>query len=105
MAKNKTIDAAVSRYRTQTPNLPAPLISQWDWQRSASCRAVDVAVFYPPNSSRGDDRETREARAKKICNACPVQQECRTYALAAREPYGIWGGTTAKERALLTIQS
>ena len=30
--------------------------------------------------------------------ACPVIEQCRSYALAAQEPYGIWGGMTEEER-------
>ena len=33
---------------------------------------------------------------------CPVLTQCRQYALDAAEPYGIWGGMTPLERALLT---
>jgi WhiB family redox-sensing transcriptional regulator len=43
----------------------------------------------------------REKRAKEICAECPVQIECRNYALEIREQYGIWGGMTENERRLL----
>ena len=36
--------------------------------------------------------------AKEICLACPVLQQCRSHALAVREPYGVWGGLTEDER-------
>lgn len=37
------------------------------------------------------------ARAKQVCGGCPVQAECREYALT--EPVqGIWGGMTEDER-------
>jgi hypothetical protein len=32
------------------------------------------------------------------CSWCPVLGECRGYALAAGERYGVWGGTTPAER-------
>ena len=32
------------------------------------------------------------ARAKEICQQCPVRIECLTGALARREPWGVWGG-------------
>lgn len=38
-------------------------------------------------------------RSKKYCSDCPVQNECRMLAMSRREPYGVWGGTTPKERA------
>ena len=41
----------------------------------------------------------RDERAKQVCATCPVLQQCREHALAAREPYGVWGGMTEDERA------
>ena len=40
----------------------------------------------------------REMRAKSICQACPVLEQCRTHALRVDEPYGIWGGMSESER-------
>jgi WhiB family redox-sensing transcriptional regulator len=40
----------------------------------------------------------REARAKAICQECPVRQECLHYALDVGEPHGIWGGLNESER-------
>lgn len=37
-------------------------------------------------------------QAIRICNSCPVQQECLDYALDFPEPYGMWGGKTRPER-------
>ena len=33
------------------------------------------------------------ARAKQICELCPVREECFEGALARREPWGVWGGS------------
>jgi WhiB family redox-sensing transcriptional regulator len=63
-----------------------------DWRQLANCTSYDDALFY---DSYGRDGI---ALAKKICRRCPVARECLTYALEHREPYGIWGGTTPKER-------
>ena len=32
------------------------------------------------------------ARAKAICNTCPLQESCLDGALDRREPWGVWGG-------------
>lgn len=76
-----------------------------EWQTRALCRGNHAHLFFPPNTfERKEERERRESRAKAICNVCPVQLECRDYALAIREPYGIWGGLTeADRRELLTV--
>lgn len=51
----------------------------------------------PDRWHRGEeDPETAEALA--LCEVCPVLDACRSYALAAREPLGTWGGMTASER-------
>ena len=72
------------------------------WQLRAACRGPRSTVFFPPASGeRRDEREAREARAKMICAQCPVRIECRDYALAIREPHGIWGGLNEHERAEL----
>jgi WhiB family redox-sensing transcriptional regulator len=42
----------------------------------------------------------KERRAKQLCFACVHISECREWAMA-HEDYGIWGGTTEKERAAL----
>jgi WhiB family redox-sensing transcriptional regulator len=69
-----------------------------NWQAYAVCRGVKL--FY---KSDLDEREPRHwiTRAKAVCVRCPVRPYCAAHALAAAEPYGIWGGFTESERALL----
>lgn len=98
-----SIDAILSRYRTQYPTLPPPQTEHWDWQTAARCRESDPSIFYPPNDSRGREREELEFRAKAICRTRPVRLRCRDHALETNEPYGVWGGTTTKERALWNL--
>ena len=47
---------------------------------------------------RGPARTHREVRAKQVCRACPVIEQCRRHALSAHEPYGVWGGLSESER-------
>jgi WhiB family redox-sensing transcriptional regulator len=69
------------------------------WQLKAACRGPESRVFFPPTwPERRDERETRETRAKAICDACAVRDACLEYALQIREPHGIWGGLTESER-------
>ena len=50
-------------------------------------------------------QDWREMLAKAVCASCPVIDNCLRWALAAREPYGVWGGLSTEEReALLTFQ-
>lgn len=60
----------------------------------AACRAFDGALFFPDADG---DIET----PLRICAGCPVRAECLDYALESRQRYGIWGGTTERERRRL----
>ena len=79
--------------------LPGPIADLWDWQLRGSCRGEDSALFFHPEGERGSSREARDAAAKGVCANCPVAMECLQYALATREPYGVWGGLSETERA------
>lgn len=79
--------------------LPAPTLESWQWQDKAACKDMGTATFFHPDGERGGTRRRRAAAAKAICANCPVLEQCRSYALAAHEPYGIWGGMTEEERA------
>jgi WhiB family redox-sensing transcriptional regulator len=69
-----------------------------DWQERAVCRGMDTATFYAREGQRAASLREHERRAKEICSGCPVIQDCLDYALAAREPWGVWGGMTVDER-------
>jgi WhiB family redox-sensing transcriptional regulator len=81
-----------------THRLPVPVTDIWDWQMRGACRGMDSALFFHPEGERGPARAGREARAKEICGNCPVLARCRAHALAAHEPYGVWGGLSESER-------
>lgn len=36
--------------------------------------------------------------AKNICRSCPIVKECGDWALDTRQPFGIWGGMTERDR-------
>ena len=56
-------------------------------------------IFYPEDSYGVDGTYWEERKlALKICSKCPVQKLCADYAMTAREPYGIWGGTVPTDR-------
>ena len=78
--------------------LPEPIATTWEWQLHGLCRGMDSAVFFHPEGERGHKRTAREEQAKRVCEQCPVLVQCRDYAVAAGEPYGVWGGLSAPER-------
>jgi WhiB family redox-sensing transcriptional regulator len=81
--------------------LPGPRIDYYEWQLDAACRGMDSATFFHPAAERNSAREKRIAKAKAVCRACPAIQECLAHALRVQEPYGIWGGQSEDERAVL----
>lgn len=60
------------------------------WMRQAACYGLNDDTFYPPHGMRGRARETWISDAVKICNRCPVLEECQ--AQAGTESWGIWAG-------------
>ncbi|HVV29929.1 MAG TPA: WhiB family transcriptional regulator [Mycobacteriales bacterium] len=77
---------------------PAAVSEHWDWQLQGLCRDTDGDLFFHPYGEREPSRGRRERAAQAICADCPVLLTCRAYALAAREPYGVWGGLTESDR-------
>jgi WhiB family transcriptional regulator, redox-sensing transcriptional regulator len=67
---------------------------QLSWQARARCVEVDPEIFFP-------DRGGSSKAARAVCRDCSVQTECLKYALANREQFGIWGGTSERERRRL----
>ena len=70
-----------------------------EWQIRAAGRGPRAAGFLPPGSfERKEEKLGRERQGKEICRTCPVKQPCLDYAIAIREPHGIWGGLNEAER-------
>jgi WhiB family redox-sensing transcriptional regulator len=57
-------------------------------------------VFFPEDEHDPVVRKSMVQVAKEVCADCPVRLRCFDYALTANMQ-GIWGGTTAEERATL----
>lgn len=83
---------------TATP--PGAQSGLWEWQLHAACRG-NPAPFFHPYGEREPSRSRRQQAAKAVCATCPVLPACRRHALAAREPYGVWGGLSEEERDAL----
>ncbi|MGW1774477.1 WhiB family transcriptional regulator [Streptomyces sp. NPDC002104] len=101
--------ATTSTAPSATPRIPAPRVDRlpgsaghkWQWQTRAACRDLGWNRFFHPADERGEDREQRDAAAKRVCAECPVRAACLDHALRTREPYGVWGGLTEEERRTL----
>lgn len=70
------------------------LLEFHSWVAEAVCAQVDPDLWYP-------DHILASGPAKALCATCPVQAECLTAALDQDEQYGVWGGTTPRDRRKL----
>lgn len=72
------------------------------WRFRAACRGEDAALFFAPSYfEKKEEKDAREALAKRICARCEVREECLDHALRTQETHGIWGGLNEMERRVL----
>lgn len=77
-----------------SPGAAGPLLAAAEdasWRDAALCAQADPETWFPPKGG-----STREA--KKICRRCPSVAPCLEFALENSEQWGIWAGTTERER-------
>lgn len=88
------------RMRTTPPPSDTWLVDldERPWAAYAACRTADPDLFFP-----ADDDAARAAVT--ICRGCPVREECLDWALEVRVRYGVWGGTTERDRRRLVRRS
>jgi len=76
-------------------NVVATVAEPIRWHRDAACAAddVDPEWFYV---ERGGSTKA----ARDVCARCIVQEQCLEYALSDPDAraWGVWGGTTPRER-------
>lgn len=63
-----------------------------DLDSATPCRAPSTRDRWI--SDAADDQQA----AAHACAPCPVLEACRTYAVAAAEPAGVWAGTRPADR-------
>ena len=68
------------------------------WHTEAACLGVGTAAFFP-------ERGASSARARALCGSCAVGRERLDDALADPLRAGVWGGTTARERAAMRAEA
>lgn len=62
-----------------------------DWYAHGACLGIHPDHFHP-------DRGESTHETKAICSTCPVRVECLDWALTTHQKFGIWGGTSERER-------
>ena len=74
------------------------------WTEEANCKGADADLFFP-------ERGASTRKAKAICRACTVQDECLEYAVEQSEKFGIWAvfrkekEDALKDKELLSLMS
>jgi hypothetical protein len=61
------------------------------WRLDAACRESPTDWWF------ATDKPTR-ARARDVCDRCPVRATCLAYALDHKSVTGVWAGTTLGDR-------
>jgi WhiB family transcriptional regulator, redox-sensing transcriptional regulator len=74
-----------------------PLPSHQPWMVEASCSGR-MPLFFGVAGERPERRVRREARARQVCQTCPVIEPCRRMARLNGEN-GYWGGESEEVRA------
>jgi WhiB family transcriptional regulator, redox-sensing transcriptional regulator len=67
-----------------------------NWRAASACLNADPDMFFPVAAGTAAGKQT--ARALRICQGCPVRQQCLDFAMQSGEKDGIWGGTTPEQR-------
>lgn len=74
--------------------LEVPILLERPWAVYAACKSEKSLIFFPQSKDE-------ERRALAICNICPVMEDCLDHAFETSERFGVWGGTTEKQRRRL----
>lgn len=80
------------------PTTLEELLHRPEWQQWAACRGRGTDLFFV-------EKGGFYAAAKELCDVCPVDRECRQFAMADEELRGFWAGTTPNERKRLRRRS
>jgi len=83
--------------RTSPFSEPGDLFASVEFMTFGACRGTAPDIFFP---DRGESLEP----AKRICGECVVRDECLEYALDSGERFGVWGGTSERERRRIRRQ-
>lgn len=80
------------------PSLGVTALLPPDWASDAACKDLEPEeadhLFFPQRGEKGNG-------GRALCRSCSVSEECLELALSQGEAFGIWGGTSEKERRVL----
>jgi hypothetical protein len=65
--------------------MPLRELPDTSWMSRASCRGA-VELMFPPDDADKAELMAHRARARVLCENCPVQAECLRWALTEQDP-------------------
>lgn len=69
-----------------------------DWRDNAHCRGADPNIFVPNEGRGANGGRNTYTVARSFCAECLVRAECLQFALEMNMEFGMFGGTTPRER-------
>jgi hypothetical protein len=88
----RSLSRLITRLQIRT-DMPVPNFTAANCREGKALSPERLKVVDGGYSSEGN------LRHKQMCEACPIRLQCLEWALATREPEGIWGGATAADRS------
>lgn len=67
------------------------------WKTQGRCAEVDPDLFFPEKGESSNG-------AKLVCRGCEVQEQCLAYAMKHGIRWGVWGGTSERQRQRMRSQ-
>ena len=67
------------------------------WKASGACQGLDPELFFPDQGEPLD-------QARAVCGGCVVRMACLEHALSMPERFGVWGGTSERQRRIIRHQ-
>lgn len=81
---------------------PGGVAERIDGTRPTACELGDPDLMFPNEEEIVYGRRNHELeRAKATCAGCWFRVQCLEGAVERREPHGVWGGLTTRERESL----
>lgn len=80
------------------PVLAAEERAEPHWTDLALCAEVGGDLWFPEYGENA-------AEAKRICRMCEVREACLQFAMDTGQLWGVWGGTSERERLVLRRQA
>jgi WhiB family redox-sensing transcriptional regulator len=80
------------RRRSRRPQRPAGTPQDWPGR---ACEGKDLGLFYAPDGAR--QANFRYTKARRLCQGCRFQLDCREWAVETGQEHGMWGGLAPDE--------